>query len=222
MGLNLTKGNMYSFINSTWNPIKGKCEDHDCSYCYMKRFGHLKAPRLVEKEFKEFERDIKEYDKPQYIFVGSSIDMFAKSIPSEWIWRVLKFLKQHNNTYLFQSKNPARFYNFTYPYHTVLGTTIESNRDYPEISNAPKIADRVRAMANIRSLRYETMVTLEPILAFDTDELVTMLNTIKPKFINIGADSGGHNLPEPSKEKLIELMDRINYRKKKNLQRLLK
>ena len=33
-----SKGNMYDFITHTWNPIKGKCL-HNCSYCYMKRFG---------------------------------------------------------------------------------------------------------------------------------------------------------------------------------------
>ena len=37
MGLNKQKGNMYGFINFTWNAIKGKCP-HDCSYWYMKRF----------------------------------------------------------------------------------------------------------------------------------------------------------------------------------------
>ena len=36
MGLNLSKGDMYKFVNYTWNPIKGKCL-HDCSYCYMKQ-----------------------------------------------------------------------------------------------------------------------------------------------------------------------------------------
>ena len=25
MGLNLSKGDMYKFVNYTWNPIKGKC-----------------------------------------------------------------------------------------------------------------------------------------------------------------------------------------------------
>ena len=43
MGLNLSNGNMYKFVNYTWNPIKGKCL-HDCSYCYMKtmpQYQHL-------------------------------------------------------------------------------------------------------------------------------------------------------------------------------------
>jgi len=40
MGLNKSSGNMYEFITHTWNTVKGACE-HDCSYCYMKRWGKL-------------------------------------------------------------------------------------------------------------------------------------------------------------------------------------
>lgn len=221
MGLNPTKGNMFDFVTHTWNPIKGKCV-FDCTYCYMKKFKNLKEPRLVEKEFMEFERDIKKVEGLPYIFVGSSCDMFAGSIPSKWIWQVINFLKKQRGYYLFQSKRPSRFYQFVFPHGTVLGTTIESNRDYPDISKAPRIQERVNTMADLRHLGYETMVTIEPILDFDIDEFVKMLTTIKPRWINIGADSGGHNLPEPSKEKLLELMSRIKYREKKNLKRLLK
>ena len=50
MGLNLSKGDMYKFVNYTWNPIKGKCL-HDCSYCYMKQINpNANPPRLAEYE----------------------------------------------------------------------------------------------------------------------------------------------------------------------------
>lgn len=29
---------MYDFVTHTWNTIKGECP-HDCSYCYMKKWG---------------------------------------------------------------------------------------------------------------------------------------------------------------------------------------
>lgn len=49
--LNKRKGDMYKFIDFTWNPIKGKCL-HDCSYCYMKQINpDAKEPRLTEYEF---------------------------------------------------------------------------------------------------------------------------------------------------------------------------
>ena len=66
------------------------------------------------------------------------------------------------------------------------------------------------------------MVTIEPVLKFDVFEMIDILRIIKPEWINLGADSGNHKLPEPAKEKLLELMDRIDIRQKKNLKRLLK
>ena len=45
------KSNMYQFIDATWNTVKGECY-HDCSYCYMKRWGKLNKVRFDEKELK--------------------------------------------------------------------------------------------------------------------------------------------------------------------------
>ena len=140
---------MYEFITHTWNPIKGKCS-HDCSYCYMKQITpQANAPRLAEYELKT------NLGNGYFIFIGSSTDMFANDIPSEWITKVLDYCKQeheegHKNAFLLQSKNPKRFLEFTdHPIvkRCVFGTTIESNRFYPEIMrNAPRIEERVEAM----------------------------------------------------------------------------
>ena len=66
------------------------------------------------------------------------------------------------------------------------------------------------------------MLTIEPVLNYDVHEMIIILGLIKAEWINLGADSGGHKLPEPSKEKLLELIDRIDVKQKKNLKRLLK
>ena len=97
-------GNMYSFVSHTHNVIMGKCS-YDCSYCYMKVFpqGEL---RLSEKALEE------DLGKDNFIFVGSSTDMFADNVPKEWILKVLKKCKEHDNKYLFQTKNPKRFKEF--------------------------------------------------------------------------------------------------------------
>ena len=50
-------------------------------------------------------------------------------------------------------------------------------------------------------------LSIEPILDFDLDIFVQMLKEINPSYISIGADSKNHNLPEPSKEKIKELID---------------
>ena len=153
---------MYKFIDFTWNPIKGKCL-HDCSYCYMKQINpNANLPRLAEHELNTY------LGYGRSIFIGSSTDMFAENIPSEWIKRVLDYCYQNSNmeqpnTYLLQSKNPKRFLEFiNHPLmkRVVFCTTIETNRFYPEImNNAPKIGERVEAMEEIARLGRSTMVT---------------------------------------------------------------
>jgi hypothetical protein len=81
MGLNTSKGNMYDFVTHTWNTVKGECY-HDCSYCYMKRWGKLKPARFDQKELKT------DLGSNNFIFVGSSCDMsgFYRRIACSKIW----------------------------------------------------------------------------------------------------------------------------------------
>ena len=51
MPLNKSTGNMYDFITHTWNTIKGECP-HECSYCYMSRWGKQPPLHFDEKELK--------------------------------------------------------------------------------------------------------------------------------------------------------------------------
>jgi len=218
MALNKTKGNMYPWVTHTWNPIKGKCP-HDCSYCYMKRFpqGEL---RLDEKALKD------NLGESNFIFVGSSCDMFAKEIPTEWIKRVLTYcLKYSDNKYLFQTKNPQRMYWFYthswFPTNSIFGTTIETNRPY-NLSKAPDKIQRARWLSKFKN----TMCSVEPIMDFDTLILLNWIKQINPEFISIGADSKNHNLPEPSPEKVNDLIKELKkftkVKVKDNLKRLLK
>lgn len=217
--LNKQKGNMYDFVSHTWNAIKGICP-HDCSYCYMKAFPQ-KEMRLDEQELKT------DLGQGNFIFVGSSIDMFAKEVPSEWIKRTLAVCRIFRNKYLFQSKNPARFKDFLYdfPPVTILGTTIETDRYYKGISKAPPPAERALQFSS-SSLPFPKMITIEPIMDFGLNTLVMFIFTVKPKWVNIGADSKHHNLPEPSYEKVMELKARLEgfttVKLKSNLERLKK
>ena len=106
--------------------------------------------------------------------------------------------------YFFQSKNPQRILQFidhSVFKHAVVLTTLESNRDYPDIMcNAPRIEDRVKA----------TMVTVEPIMDFDTDEFVELIRRCKPRWVNIGKNEKDFILlPEPTIEKTQELIRRL-------------
>lgn len=219
MSLNESKGQMYEWVTHTWNTIKGHCP-HDCSYCYMKKWGQLKPIRLDESELKT------DLGTGNFIFVGSSCDMFANSIPYEWIIRTLEHCNKFDNTYLFQSKNPKGFN--AIPIHEVekfiLCTTIETNRVYPDVMrNAPDPVIRAWEFAKIPI--EEKYITIEPIMDFDLWSLASMVRYSYPIQVNIGADSGNNNLPEPPPEKIKELISELEsfttVKQKKNLKRLI-
>jgi protein gp37 len=184
----------------------------------MKRWGEQKPLRLDEREMKT------DLGSDNFIFVGSSCDMFADDVPDKWIERVLFYTHDFpDNKYLFQSKNPERFLEYDHAFSDMLGTTMESNRVYPCMGNAPPPEDRAAAMDR---LAQETFVTIEPILDFDFDKFVGIIGSANPECIFIGADSGNNRLPEPPKEKVLKLIAELEkFTKvglKKNLGRLLK
>lgn len=221
--LNKSKGNMYPFVTHTWNAIKGKCE-HDCVYCYMKQFKQNDL-RLDEKEFKT------DLGRDNFIFVGSSTDMFADGVKVKWIGRTIKHCCAFpDNKYLFQSKNPLRMvvWRDKFPPNTILGTTIETNNNSLglQYSKAPKVSERGFWLSVLSNANFKTMVTIEPILDFDVANLVLLIEKCKPAWVNIGADSKRHGLPEPSSEKVKELIAELEQftevKVKKNLKRLMK
>ncbi len=164
--------------------------------------------------------------KGNYIFVGSNIDLFAKEIRDEWAARAIDICNMcDENTYLFQSKNPGAFKDYIFPKNTILCTTIETNRYYAEImGNCKHPGVRVEDFSGVKN--YKKMVTIEPILDFDMDSLIFDMVLINPIQINIGADSGNNNLPEPSREKLLEFIAALkekafNVHLKDNLKRII-
>ena len=219
MGLNVSKGNMYSWVSHTWNTVKGQCP-HDCQYCYMHRWGKQKPVRFDEKEM------MTDLGQGNTIFVGSSCDMWADEIPHEWIAKTIERCLDFNNTYLFQSKNPRRFSDYFNHMRTdtKFCTTIETNRFYDKfMGNTPGPKDRAYFMIE---WPFDKYVTIEPVMDFDLIELVDIIKMIEPKQVNIGADTGNNNLPEPSKEKLLQLISALKeftvIDQKRNLNRILK
>ena len=215
MSLNKSKGNMYPWVTHTWNVITGKCF-HECIYCYMRRY--KQSPMWFNH--KELNRNL---GNGRVIFVGSSIDMWARDVPPDWIQSILGRCHAYDNEYLFQTKDPYRFFFFDrFPEKTIFGTTLESDIHYPKITKAPDPAIRAEAIARMRPRR---MVSIEPILAFNHDRFLTMIERIDPIFVSIGADSKGHNLPEPRAKELddfvVALRGITEVKLKKNLARLL-
>lgn len=222
MALNKTKGNMYEFVTHTWNTIKGKCY-HDCSYCYMKRFGKQNQVRLDVKELKT------DLGSGNFIFIGSSCDMFAKDIPEDWIRATLKHMEQFDNKYLLQTKNPERVLDFidssVISEKCIVCTTIESDVFFTKImGNSPHPIERSKAMLKLSDV-IDTYVTIEPILDFNLQPFVKIIKRCRPKQVNIGADTGRNNLIEPSRDEILMLISELEkftvVHKKANLKRLI-
>jgi DNA repair photolyase len=221
MSLNKSVGNMYPWITHTWNTIKGECP-HGCTYCYMHRWGKQKPVHFDEKELKT------DLGSGNFIFVGSSCDMFASSIPYSWTLKTLEHCRKFDNKYLFQSKNPdnilAQYSNL--PTELIICTTIESDSFYPNImGNSPHPMQRSIAMNRLAE-HFKCFVTIEPIMDFHLEHFVNMLNRCDAVQINLGADTGHNNLPEPPKEKILALISELKkftvVEQKSNLKRLLK
>lgn len=215
---------MYDWIDKTRNFIAGECP-HKCGYCYVKR---LRFPLIKEKysgELRLIESELERNEgEGKTIFVQDCGDLFAKEVPYDWIRIILRHLGKFHNTYLFQTKNPERLKEFMhfFPANSIFGTTIETNRAY-EDTKAPNVQERQYFIEEMPERR---MVSIEPVMEFDLDIMVKWMEDINPEFISIGADSGGNNLKEPSKEKLEELIKELSkfteVKVKSNMQRLLK
>jgi hypothetical protein len=108
----------------------------------------------------------------------------------------------------------------------VLGTTIETNRIYPEMGKTVPPYERAYHMRKAGEQGYITTITIEPIMDFDLDEFVCLIRFANPNWVNIGADSKGHNLTEPTYQKILLLKEQLEkfteVRKKINLERLEK
>ena len=223
MSLIKSKGNMYPWVTHTHCHLGGECP-HKCIYCYVDHFPYGRPEkykgdlRLIEKEFEVH------YGSGKSIFIENCNDLMAGNTPQDYIDRIVNHcLRYPDNHYVFQTKNPGRYLTMDafFPVGSILGCTIETNRHY-KISTAPSQEMRMYAMARLKKRKF---ITIEPVLDFDVDILAAWIDQIRPEFINLGADSKKHNLPEPPHEKIAQFTNKlkeygIELREKHNLERL--
>lgn len=196
---------MYKDVE-TWNPFCG-CH-FSCSFCYARRIAKRQKHRC-EKCY-EFvphahpERLSRRFKPGDNIFVCSMGDIsYAKT---SYVDQIFALVRTHpETTFMFQSKYPLCFIAWrmfiTIPDNCVLGTTIETNRSTKEFSEAPDTEARKTWLSAIRTRTY---VTIEPIMDFDHNVMVSWIKEIRPEFVYVGynsLDSKNEHLPEPTIDK---------------------
>lgn len=223
MKINKSRGNMYPWVTHTWSPVVG-C-GHQCEYCYVRTYRKLDAVVTRAPGF------MPALGRCRTIFVAHMADLFSWSAGDDIIEEVLEHCRNFpENTYVFQTKNPERVLKFVskFPPESLIGCTIETdNQDIlNKFSKAPPVSERATFMAQIGLPKF---ITIEPVIDFDPKGLADLIADAEPLFINIGADSKGHNLPEPSMEKIEKFLSilkdmklGIEVREKTNLGRLKK
>ena len=218
--------NMYPEVEVGCNFLCGECT-HQCIYCSTKSLGYeackikYAGPYRLVNNFENIK-----LGTGHFYFICSQSDLFANEVPEEFIIKILAKCREFKNKYMFQTKNPYRFFEFTeqLPRNVFLGTTIESDKDDPKLSKAPKVSLRAEAMGQLYD--FATFLTIEPICEFNLERLLDLINHCGPDKIYIGADSKKHDLPEPSKEEALELIGILestgfNLELKSNLERII-
>ena len=228
MPLVKTKGNNYDWITHAHSHLGGECP-HKCVYCYVDHFP-FGRPKKYQGELRLIEKELSvNYGSGKTIFIENCNDLFAQAVSRNFILVIINHCKEWpGNKYVFQTKNPIRYVEMARELEGLtcsIGCTIETNRRH-HISNAPSPEMRLKGMTGWTP-EVSKFVTIEPILDFDVEILASWMDRIRPEFVNIGADSKRHNLPEPTGDKVNALIAKlkeygIEIREKDNLQRLMK
>lgn len=230
MSFSKSTGNMYPWVTHCHSFLRGECP-HKCKYCYARDpiRGH---PSRQEGTLRMCWNELLDVSYPpgSTVFVEHKNDLWAKDCPHGWLDSVLHHnWKSDAKGVVYQSKAPARFLEWITRFNSsdIFGTTIETNRAIaPEISLAPPVQERAKAIRELRSIKRRTFITIEPVMDFDLDKFVALLVYARPTFVNIGADSKRSGLPEPDGHKIGHLVYElgqagIEVRRKDNLTRLV-
>lgn len=127
------------WAKKTWNPVTGcwgpggtEEKSKRCFYCYAHRQSKRMRGRFGYPKEDPF-KPILHYDKlfqpadwqkPTRVFVCSMADLFGDWVPSSWIEDIITTARRTpRHTYLFLTKNPARYSEFNFPENCWMGAT---------------------------------------------------------------------------------------------------
>ena len=203
----------------TWNPFKG-C-GFGCVYClpsFQRQAKRQKQRCQLCYEYTPHchpER-LSRIPSAEIIFVCGNGDL--SFCPPAFTREIIQAVRAHNGrcphkTYYFQSKQPSYFTDFVHllPGNAIVLTTLETNRDagYSEFSQAPVPSERFR---QLRDLDYpRKVVTIEPVMDFDSDEFAQWVVDAQPEYVWLGYNSRPTEvrLPEPAPDKLLAFVESL-------------
>jgi hypothetical protein len=213
--------NMYQDAIYTWNIFKGCL--FQCKYCIpsFQRQAKRQKPVIDKNGNKRGCQACYEY-KPhfhperlkislprttgdQFIWACSSGDVSFMA-EKYWVLVLDRIESLPERTFFMQSKDPSCFQNRDLPENLIIGTTIESNRDYG-LSKAPMKWMRKQGIENIDHPRKN--ITIEPLMKFDLDIMVQWIQDIMPERVYIGYDTKNCGLPEPCLPEVLKLIEAI-------------
>lgn len=224
---------MFHFITKTCNPIGGKCP-HDCVGCWARMLSEQRKMSKYQGGILLYEKELKrKFKEGDFVFIQNMSDLFADCVPSRIILRVLDWVREQPKTkFLFLTKNPRRYLRFCQDHefsnNVVLGATIETNYyrfsingeyiEYGKISKAPKPRDRLEVLMEIKAkYGYPVFISVEPILDFMlannpicyNQHFAGLIRMCNPWAVAVGYDNYGNKLPEPSLEKTLVFIEKL-------------
>lgn len=247
MPLNKCKGSMYVDVDFTQNIIRGRCP-FNCRYCSTVSKYPMNRIKAYHRPFHYDPRELKvAYPSGTRIFIGSATDMWKA--PENFIEKVLRRCREVDSVlstpglavhWVFQSKEPREmaWWIPMMPQNVTLITTLETNRygGYDLISSAPHPGKRAGQMVNLRNqltklqpvMHIDLSVTIEPVMTFDHQRFIRMLQDIAPQYVSIGAatlnEYKKYGMEKPTWVEIVNLVSDLQtmmeVRVKKNVLRL--
>ena len=197
----------------TWNPFVG-CK-FDCTYCWARRMAKRLANCNLCRNFVPHEHPerLSRIPSSNIIFV---VDMGDISFASqEYRNQIAEAIIKHQKEriWFFESKNPKSL-QIIYQRleliadNLIFSTTIETD-NYEITRKISKAPDPFQRAKNLALFPVKKHVSIEPILPFNMQSLLKLIDLINPEIISVGLDNWNTGIPKPSIAEVEFLMDEL-------------
>lgn len=137
-----------TFYKWAWDIVTG-CRN-GCPYCYARAKWEREGKDFEEVQFHEDLLEEPFYVKPSIVFCNHYSDIMGAEVKNEWIEKIIGVCeKLPEHVFLFLSKVPARYKDFTWPDNCILGVTMEM----PEVWWRAEAVKGLRCWASIEPIQ---------------------------------------------------------------------